>query len=128
MLIYIYKQIRNWMYNKSRGSSSGTGTRGVLNLKNTSRLLHPWQAFSKMYAEELKSKLNDEWQAYKQANPDAGHTGQDHFNFRNRMMQEWYEASSAEVQEKVEEFRQQHKEGLADEEDKGDNTNRLLQK
>jgi len=81
-----------------------------------------------MYAEELKLKLNDDWQAYKQVNPDAGHTGQDHFNFHNRMMQEWYKASSAEVQEKVEEFQQQHKEGLADEEDKGDNTNHLLQK
>ncbi|KAF8233453.1 hypothetical protein L208DRAFT_1081421, partial [Tricholoma matsutake] len=59
------KRIHNWIYNKSRGSSSGSGTQKVLNLKSTSRLLHHWQAFAKLYGEELKPKFNTEWEAHK---------------------------------------------------------------
>jgi len=121
------QKIHYWFYNKSRGSSSGTSTRSVLNLKSTSRLLQPWQAFAKLFGQDMKSRIAAEWQEYQEANPDVALSPQDRFSFHNKKMQDWYGESDPEVKEQVEVFRQQHREGLV-EGDEGDDTNRLLQK
>lgn len=81
-----------------------------------------------MQGEELKPRVDTEWAAYLEANPDAGHSTHDRFNFHNKKMQEWYEETDAEVKKQVEAFRQQRKDELVDEGDESDNTNRLLQK
>ncbi|KAF8232413.1 hypothetical protein L208DRAFT_1271981 [Tricholoma matsutake] len=118
------KQIHNWIYNKSRGLSSGSGTRKVLNLKSTSRLLHHWQAFVKLYGEELKLKFNTEWEAHKEANLTKEFTHHNRFTFHNQKMQEWYNSANETTKEKVEEFRQEYKSMDSE----GDNPNCMLQK
>ena len=119
----IGQRIHDWIYNKSRGSSSGSGTRKVLNLKSTSWLLHHWQAFAKLYGEELKPKFNTVWEAHKEANPTKEFTHRDRFTFRNQKMQEWYNSADETTKEKVEEFRQEYKSMNSG----GDNPNRILQ-
>lgn len=121
------QRIHYWVYNKSRGSNSGSGTRGVLNLKSNPRLLQPWQAFSKLFGEELKTKFDTEWHEYQEANSNETYTTMDRFNFHNKKMQDWYGESSSESKEKVEEFRLKYKEGSVEEDD-DDHPNVLMQK
>src|ERR1700678_1140612 len=124
---YTCQRIHYWFYNKSRGSSSGTGTRGVLNLKGNSRLLQPWQAFAKLFGDDLKARVDTEWQEYQEENPSETYTTSDRFNFHNKKMQEWYGESEPEVKKQVDEFRLQYKEGLLEEDD-DKNPNLVLQK
>jgi ABC-type phosphate transport system substrate-binding protein len=51
MVFTYYQRLHEYIYNKSRGSSSGSGTRKTLKLNNNSRSLHPWQAFAKLGGE-----------------------------------------------------------------------------
>jgi hypothetical protein len=125
--IHTCQRIHFWVYNKSRGSSSGTGARGVLNLKGNPRLLQPWQAFAKLFGEDLKSKVENEWQKYQEANPNHGYTNNDRFEFHNKKMQEWYEESDSKAKKEVAEYRVQYKEGFVDG-DSGDDPNLVLQK
>jgi hypothetical protein len=111
------------MYNKSRGSTSGSGTRKTLNLKSNSRSLHPWQAFAKLFGSEMKDRVDNEWKEYKEANPEASHSHQARFKFHNKKMQEWYEEADLEKKKEVEEFRQKYKDDLLE----GDDPNRLFQ-
>jgi hypothetical protein len=127
LITYTCQRIHDWFYNKSRGSSSGTGTRGVLSLKGNLRLLQPWQAFSKLFGEELKSKVDSEWQEHQEANPSDSYTKHDRFNFHNKKMQEWYEESDSGTKEQVEEFRLKFKEGPV-EGDEDENPNSYWQK
>jgi hypothetical protein len=127
LLSYTCQRIHYWVYNKSRGSSSGTGTRGVLPLKSNPRLLQPWQAFAKLFGEELKSRVDTEWQEYQEANPGETYTKNDRFNFHNKKMQEWYDESESEAKEQVEEFRSKYKEGSVEGDD-DENPNVLLQR
>lgn len=100
------------MYNKSRGSSSGSGTRKTLDLKNNSRSLHPWQAFAKLFGNDLKARVDEEWKEYQEANPEASHSHQDRFKFHNQKMKIWYEEADIERKNEVEEFRQKAKDVL----------------
>lgn len=52
---------------------------------------------------------------------------QDHFNFHNKKIQEWYEEVDTNIKEQVEKFWQQYKDGLI-EGDEDDDLNHLLQK
>jgi hypothetical protein len=96
-----------------------------LNLKSNSRSLHPWQAFSKLYGDDLKPKIDNEWKEYREANPEAGHSHQARFKFRNRKMREWYEEADTEKKKEVEEFQQKSKGNLLESGD--DDPNRLFQ-
>jgi hypothetical protein len=96
-----------------------------LNLKNNSRSLHPWQAFAKLYGDDLKAKVDNEWKEYREANPEASHSHQARFKFHNRKMQEWYEEADTEKKKEVEEFRQKSKGNLLESGD--DDPNRLFQ-
>ncbi|KAF8222617.1 hypothetical protein L208DRAFT_1321478 [Tricholoma matsutake] len=118
------KRIHDWIYNKSCGLTLGSGTRKVLNLKSTSHLLHHWEAFAKLYGEELKLKFNTEWEAHKEANPTKEFTHHDHFTFHNQKMQKWYNSANETTKEKVEEFQQEYKSMDSE----GNNPNRMLQK
>jgi hypothetical protein len=90
-------------------------------------LLQPWQAFSKLFGDDLKSRVDTEWQEYQEANPEASHSHQARFKFHNKKMQEWYEEADMEKKKEVEEFRQKCKDGSS-EGDGGDDPNCLLQK
>jgi hypothetical protein len=95
-----------------------------LNLKNNSRSLHPWQAFAKLFGNDLKDRVDNEWKEYKEANPEASHSHQARFKFHNKKMQEWYEEADMEKKKEVEEFRQKSKDDLLE---GGDDPNRLFQ-
>ena len=103
-----WKKIHDWLYYRHRGSSSGTGTRATLKLASTRRLLLPWQAFQKLFSDELKAGMETEWQEHRKENPDSPKTL---FQFRNERAQARYEESDEEVKKQVEEYRQQCKDG-----------------
>lgn len=126
--LHTCQRIHFWVYNKSRGSSSGTGTRGVLKLKGNPRLLQPWQAFAKLFGDDLKSKVDNEWQQYQVANPNQAYTKNDRFNFHNKKMQEWYEESDSKAKKQVAEYRVHYKEGTIVDGDEDDDPNLVLQK
>ena len=95
-----------------------------MNLKSNSQSLHPWQAFAKLYGDDLKAKVDNKWKEYQEANPKASHSHQARFKFHNRKMQEWYEEADTEKKE-VEEFQQKSKGNLLESGD--DDPNRLFQ-
>jgi hypothetical protein len=95
-----------------------------LNLKNNSRSLHPWQAFSKLFGNDLKAKVDIEWKEYLKADSEASNSRQARFKFHNKKMQEWYEEADEEKKKEVEEFRQKSKDGFLE---GGDDPNRLFQ-
>jgi len=71
------------------------------------RTLHPWQAFSKLYSDDLNPKVTEEWKKFKVENPDTTTT---FFAYRNSLMQKWYAEASPVIKAKVESFRQEEKE------------------
>jgi hypothetical protein len=123
LLIFTCQRIKDWIYNHRRASNSGTGTRGILKLGGAPRVLHPWQAFHKLFYEDLKPTIDTEWQEFQQVSPASTMTL---FQFRNNKMQTWYEESTPEVKEQVEEYRQKCKDGLA-EADEDDDPNQEFQ-
>ena len=87
-------------------------------------MLQPWQAFAKLFSDDLKSRVDTEWQEYKEQNQNETYTTKDRFNFHNKKMQEWYEESDTDVKKQVEGFWVQCKEEGDDDED----PNSVLQK
>lgn len=79
-----------------------------------------------MYGEELKARVDTEWETYQHEHPDVTHTTRDRFIFHNQKMQDWYEEAESDVKGKVEEFRQQHKDGIV-EGDEGNDANHHFQ-
>lgn len=71
----------------------------------------------------MRAKVDDEWNKYKEANPEASHSHQARFKFHNKKMKEWYEETDTDKKEEVEEFLQKSKGDL----EGGDDPNRLLQ-
>ena len=74
-------------------------------------MLRPWQAYQKLFYGDLKAKIETEWQEFKRANPDSAMT---QFQFCNDKMRLWYDESSPEVKQQVEEYRQKKKSGLGE--------------
>ena len=103
--------------------SSGSGTWKTLNLKGTFWPLHSWQAFAKLFGNDLKDRVNNEWKEYKEANPEANHSHQARFEFHNKKIQEWYDEADIEKKE-VEEFQQKFKDNSSE---GRDDPNRLFQ-
>jgi hypothetical protein len=80
-----------------------------------------------LFGDDLKSRVDTEWQKYQEENPNESYTKNDRFNFHNKKMQEWYDESAPEAKRQVEDFRLQCKEGLV-EGDEDENPNLVLQK
>jgi hypothetical protein len=70
--------------------------------------------------------VENDWKEYKEANPEANHSHQARFSFRNKKMQEWYEEADIEKKKEVEEFRKKLKSN-DDSLEGGDDPNRLFQ-
>ena len=89
-------------------------------------MLRPWQAYQKLFYGELKAKVESEWQEFQKANPESMMTL---FEFRNEKARIWYEESSPEVKEQVEEYRKKLKDGSANSADvkESDRQNRSFQ-
>ena len=96
------------------------GTGKTLNLKSNSRSLHPWQAFAKLFGNDLKARVDNEWKEYREDNPEASHSHQARFKFHNKKMQEWYEEADIEKKKVVDDFRQKSKEDFLEDGDDSD--------
>jgi len=83
-----------------------------LNLKGNSRSLHPWQAFARLFRDDLKERFENVWEAYQKENPEASNSHQSRFAFYNERMKEWYEEADIEKKKEVEKYRQKYKDGL----------------
>lgn len=95
-----------WFHNHTRGASSGTGKRGVLKLRSKTKLLQPWQAYQSLYYKtKLRPLVDAAWGTYKAGFAAGTKPEKSRFAFMNDMVQDLYEAETAEVREKVEEHR-----------------------
>ncbi|KAM6501765.1 hypothetical protein JOM56_001742 [Amanita muscaria] len=105
-------QFRTWFNNHTRATSSGMGTRQVLNLGAGPKLVQHWQAFQNLHWETgLRDKVEDAWKAYKDGFPDGCEIPLSRFAFRNQKLRQWYTESSEETKAAVEAHRQVMKDG-----------------
>lgn len=106
------QRVKFWFHNHTRGSSSGSGTRGILKLGPSTKSVQPWQAYlNKYHGSRLKEKVNDAWQEYLSTVPEGQRPEKTLFEIRNKLAQKLYEAEAAEVKQEVEEHRQKMKNG-----------------
>lgn len=99
--------MKYWFHNHTRGSSSGTGTRGVLKLSNIPKLLQPWQAYqNKFYETKLKHIVEESWSLYSGQFPKGQKPEKTLFEFRNQLVQKLYREETDEIKQEVEEHRQ----------------------
>lgn len=104
------QRIKYWFHNNTRGSSSGTGARGVLKLSSTPKLVQPWQAYqNKFYDAKLKPKVEEAWNRYLSEVPEGQKPAKTLFEVRNRVVRELYENETDEVKQEVEEHRKRMK-------------------
>ncbi|KIL55029.1 hypothetical protein M378DRAFT_18307 [Amanita muscaria Koide BX008] len=102
----VENRIKFWFHNHTRGSSSGAGTRGVLKLRPSTKLVQPWQAYlNKFQHTKLKEKIDEAWQKYLSEVPEGQKPEKSLFEIRNKLAQTLYEAETAEVRQEVEEHR-----------------------
>jgi hypothetical protein len=88
-----------------RGSSSGTGRRGVLKLSAAPKHVQFWQAYqNKYYDSTLRSEVEEAWKQYLSELPE-GQTLKTLFKFRNQLVQKFYEDETDDVKREVEEHR-----------------------
>ncbi|KAG6825567.1 hypothetical protein H0H92_003238 [Tricholoma furcatifolium] len=62
------KRLFEWFHNHSRSTSSGTSKRSALKL-TPMRPLQGWQAFQRIYFDDLKDELDEEYKEYLQSLP-----------------------------------------------------------
>lgn len=95
-----------WFHNNTRGSSSGSGTRGILKLSTAAKLVQPWQAYlNKFQHTKLKKKIEDAWRDYRKGVPNGEKPEKTLFEIRNKVARELYEEESTEVKREVENHR-----------------------
>ncbi|KIL68674.1 hypothetical protein M378DRAFT_70647 [Amanita muscaria Koide BX008] len=100
-------QFKTWFNNHTRATSSGTGSRQVLNLSPLPKLVQPWQAYQNLYWDsELREKTDNAWKAHKAGCPEGSTIPSNGFAFRNQKLKLWYEESSDETKAAVEAHRQ----------------------
>ena len=110
VLTSAFQRIKNWFHNHTRGSSSGTGARGLLKILASPKVMHPWQAYLKKYGEmKLKHKVDEAWNQYLSDVPKGQKPEKTLFEIRNKVAQRQYEAKNAEVKLEIEEYHEKMK-------------------
>ncbi|KIL55867.1 hypothetical protein M378DRAFT_17559 [Amanita muscaria Koide BX008] len=111
-------RFKTWFNNHTRPTTSGTGSRKILDLGTGPKLVQSWQAYENLYWEtELKEKVAKEWEAYLAELP-GGTNPVKKFAFRNQLLRQWYDALSEGEKTCVEDHRQMMKaDGNTDEGD-----------
>lgn len=123
-----YQRVLYWFHNHTRGSSSGTGTRGLLKLQPKNKLLQPWQAYQNLfYNSKLKPLVESAWETYRAQFPMDTKPPKTRFAVMNELIQELYAAETKEVREQVEAHRQKLKEKVYTKEN-GEAQNQLYQR
>lgn len=103
------QRIKAWFHNHTRGSTSGSGTRGLLKINGQTRFRQEWQVYQTMtYETQWKTVIDNEWDAY-QAKWKSDHPGtelpQGRFAFMNSFLKDKYNSESDEVKTAVKERR-----------------------
>ena len=103
------QRIKAWFHNHTRGSTSGSGSRGLLKITGQSRLRQEWQVYQGMtYENKWKEIIDSEWDDYqkkwKADHPDTD-LPQKRFTFMNSFLKEKYKEESEEVKKEVRERR-----------------------
>jgi hypothetical protein len=100
MLLYL-QRVYWWFHNHSRSSSGGTDARNTLKLLSKSRVLQPFQAYSKLYYDtKLKDVVNAKFSEYTETVPI--HEQMTRFVFGVALTKTLYEAETEEVKKEVE--------------------------
>lgn len=100
-----------WFHNNTRGSASGSGTRGILKLSATPKLVQPWQAYlNKFQDTRLKQDIESAWQDCIEQEPEGKKPKKTQFEVRNKVAKSLYEQETPEVKQEVEEHRQKMRE------------------
>jgi hypothetical protein len=103
----LFQRIKTWFHNNTRASSSGAGTRGVLNLGPSAKAVQSWQAYlNKFQNTKLKPEIDDAWQEYLNEVPEGVKPEKTKFEIRNHVARKLFAAETATVKQEVEEHRQ----------------------
>ena len=103
MILILPQQVKFWFHNHTRGSSSGTGTRGVLKLGPGPKLVQPWQAYLNMFQHtKLKDKIDDAWNEHLIEVPEDQKNPKKLFGIRNKVAQKMYATETSDVKKEVE--------------------------
>ena len=99
-----WQRIKSWFHNHTRGSTSGSGHRGVLKITQP-RLRQEWQVYQTMsYESKWKTVIDSEWEAYKkkwnEENPGVK-VPQGRFAFMNSFLKSKYAEETEEVKADV---------------------------
>ncbi|KAG6825878.1 hypothetical protein H0H92_002020 [Tricholoma furcatifolium] len=97
------KRIFEWFHNHSRVTTSGTNKRSILKL-TASRPLQDWQAFGKMFSDELKDVRDAGYTAYLQSLPPS-EKPKTKLAWSMAFLKDRLENASEDVKAEVEEFR-----------------------
>lgn len=109
------QRIKAWFHNHTRGPASGSGSRGLLKLKQGKpRVGQEWQVYQQMtYETQWKVEIDKEWDALTKE-WEAKNPGQpmitSRFNFMNTFLQAKYKEESEEVKDEVKKRRAAMKE------------------
>jgi hypothetical protein len=123
-LTWTFQRVKFWFHNHTRGSSSGTGARGLLKLGPSTKNVQPWQAYlNKFQHTKLKDKIDDAWQQHLSEVPEGEKSEKTLFEIRNKLAQKLYAAETAEVKEEVE----GHRKAMRDNNVDLDNANKAFQ-
>jgi hypothetical protein len=107
--------MKSWFHNHTRATTSGTGTRGILDLKGKRRLAAPWQAYQNLFYEsKLKALVETAWEEYLSTRPEGSKPEKSQFTVKNELIQNLYAEESEEVKEEVERHRQKMREKKSD--------------
>jgi hypothetical protein len=102
----VFQRMKFWFHNHTRGSSSGTGNRGILKLGPSAKNMQPWQAYlNKFQNTKLKGKIDNAWQEYLSEVPEGKKPKKTKFEIRNKLAQKLYAAETDVVKAEVEEHR-----------------------
>jgi hypothetical protein len=106
-LTVLFQRIMFWFHNHTRGSSSGAGTRGILKLGPSAKLVQPWQAYLNLYHDsKLRAEIDDAWEEYLVEVPEGEKPKKTKFEVQNYVARKLFEVETTTVKKEVEEHRQ----------------------
>ena len=106
------QHVQSWFHNHSHGTTSGSGSRGILKVKAAPKMLQGWQAYHHYhltYDLEWRGKVDQVWEDYQldwlKNNPGVK-PPKKRFDVANEFIKEKY---AAETPDKVNEVYEYHK-------------------
>lgn len=105
-LNFLLQRIKFWFHNHTRGASSGAGTRGILKLGPSAKVVQPWQAYLNRFQHtKLKTEIDGAWEEYLKDIPEGEKPQKTQFEIRNKLAWNLYANETVAVKEEVKEHR-----------------------